>query len=123
MLPKKIRKLLAAIPSFLLLLVRLVGDARVAASDKAILVAAIIYAISPLDLVPDFLPFVGQLDDLYFVALSIDRLIRNAGPDVVRDHWSGSEEVLESLCGRLDSLAAYLPGPVERSLAERVRDR
>ncbi len=98
-------------------------DARVSAADKTILGAAIVYAVSPLDLIPDFIPLVGQLDDLYLVALAIDRLLTNAGADLVREHWSGSENVLESLQGRLDSLARFLPAPVERSLAGWVRSR
>ena len=122
-IPKEIKELLAAIPRFLLLLIRLVGDKRVSLGDKAILAATIVYAISPLDLMPDFLPFIGQLDDLYFVALAIDRLVRNAGPELLREHWTGSEEVLDDLQGRLDTLAGYLPAPVERSIRERVGDR
>ncbi len=121
-LPTELRDLLAAIPRFLVLLLRLLGDKRVSAADKGILIATIAYAISPLDLMPDFLPFIGHVDDLYFVALAIERLLVNAGPELLREHWSGPEHVLESLCGRMDTLARYLPAPVERSLSDRVKD-
>ncbi len=121
-LPTELRDLLAAIPRFLVLLLRLLGDSRVSAADKGILIATIAYAISPLDLMPDFLPFIGHVDDLYFVALAIERLLVNAGPELLLEHWSGPEHVLESLCGRMDTLARYLPAPVERSLSDRVKD-
>ncbi len=121
-IPKEVRELLAAIPRFLLLLGRLLGDGRVSLADKAMLAAAIVYAISPLDLMPDFLPFIGQLDDLYLVALAIDRLLIKAGPEVLMDHWSGPDHVLEALCGGIDTLARYLPASVERSLTARVQD-
>lgn len=116
------RDLIAAIPRFLLLLLRLVRDRRVAFADKAILFAAVTYAISPLDLIPDFIPLLGRLDDLYLIGLAIDRLIGNAGFELISEHWSGPRHTLEALGARLDSLARYLPRPVQRSIAARVRE-
>jgi uncharacterized membrane protein YkvA (DUF1232 family) len=121
--PSRIGRLLAAIPSFLKLLVRLIRDSRVSGADKAILAAAVAYTLIPLDLVPDFLPFIGQLDDLFFVALAIDRLITNAGPELVRAHWDGPEEALVLLCGSLEYLARRLPAPVRETLSRQVEDR
>jgi uncharacterized membrane protein YkvA (DUF1232 family) len=108
----RIRELVAGIPQFLRLLVRLLLDPRVSGADKAMLSAALAYALAPFDLVPDFLPFLGQLDDLYLVALAIDRLITNAGADLVRAHWDGREGSLEALCGSVDDLARRLPAAV-----------
>ena len=113
---RRIRDLIKGIPHFLLLLARLIGDGRVSAADKAILAAAFAYTLTPIDLIPDFIPFIGQVDDLFFLALAIDRLVSNAGPDLVRAHWSGPEEMLVLLCGSLDDLADRLPKPVRARL-------
>jgi uncharacterized membrane protein YkvA (DUF1232 family) len=88
----------------------------VSAADKAILAAAFAYTLTPIDLIPDFIPLFGQVDDLFFLALAIDRLVTNAGPELVRDHWDGPEEMLVLLCGSLDDLADRLPEPVRARL-------
>lgn len=115
--------LLGGIPRFLRLLVRLLGDARVTAADKAAVLAAILYALAPYDLLPDLLPFVGQIDDLFLVALTIDRLIVSAGPELVRLHWDGSDELLGLLTGSLSDLAERLPAPIRRRLSEGGEER
>jgi uncharacterized membrane protein YkvA (DUF1232 family) len=119
----KIRDLIAGIPRFLALLLGLIRDPRVSGSDKALLTAAVAYTLTPIDLIPDFLPIIGQLDDLFFLALAIDRLITHAGEELVRAHWSGREDVLIGLCGSLEDLALKLPAPVRRRLKEEVAAR
>lgn len=122
-LSSRMRTLLLAIPRFVLLLFRLMRDPRVAAADRAILGSAALYALTPLDLIPDFLPVAGQLDDLFLLALAIDRLIRRAGPDLVLEHWDGSAETLDLLCGSLEDLSRRLPGEVRKRLSAAVQDR
>ncbi|MCV5111836.1 DUF1232 domain-containing protein, partial [Escherichia coli] len=63
------------LPNLVVLLGRLLKDARVPAAEKALFAAAIVYVISPLDFIPDGFPFIGQVDDLYIVALTILRLL------------------------------------------------
>ncbi|MEE8549676.1 MAG: DUF1232 domain-containing protein [Gemmatimonadota bacterium] len=122
-LPDDIRELLRNLPHFLRLLVGLLGDARVSRGDKALLTAAIVYTITPLDLLPDFIPLVGLLDDLYFVALAVDRLVKHTDPQVLRAHWDGPEETLESLCQNVDRLSRFLPASVRRRLSRSVESR
>ncbi len=118
-----IRELLRGIPRFLVLLGRLLRDPRVSATDKALLAAAVAYAVTPLDLMPDFLPLLGQLDDLFFVALAVERLVASAGPELVQAHWDGSQAVLGALSGSLADLARRLPEPVRRRLVEEAGSR
>jgi uncharacterized membrane protein YkvA (DUF1232 family) len=120
---KLIKELAKGLPAFLRLLVRLARDPRVAAADKAVMAAAVAYTLTPIDLIPDFIPVLGQLDDLFFLALAIDRLITNAGPELVRAHWDGSEEALILLCGSLDDLSERLPEPVRRRLVAAAEGR
>jgi len=99
------------------------GDPRVSGADKALMATAVAYALVPIDLIPDIIPFLGQLDDLFFLALAIDRLVSRAGPDLIMEHWDGPEEALASLSGSLEDLARRLPGPVRKKLLREVDAR
>jgi uncharacterized membrane protein YkvA (DUF1232 family) len=45
------------------------------------------YLASPIDLIPDFIPVLGLLDDALIVAFVVRHVIRAAGPEVVQEHW------------------------------------
>ncbi len=108
------------IPSFLKLFGRLARDPRVSRVDKAIVAAVLVYLVSPVDLIPDWVvPVVGQLEDVYLLALALSRLVNNAGVDVVLDHWDGDTASLEAALGALDSAGSVLPGPVQALLGKR----
>ena len=112
--------LIRILPSFVRLLIGLARDARVSAFDKALVVATIGYIVMPLDLIPDYIPFLGQVDDLYLLALVLDRLLNNAGRAVLADHWEGAPGDLELAVGALDKAGSFLPAPVRRLLRQRV---
>ena len=117
---RRIRNVLLFIPNMLLLCARLLKDSRVPATEKALLAGAIVYAIVPFDLIPDMLPFVGQIDDAYLVAMTLLRLMERTDPLIVREHWSGGGDVVE-LIGAAAMLAAkFLPKPIRRVLTSRV---
>jgi uncharacterized membrane protein YkvA (DUF1232 family) len=110
------------IPSFIKLLARLLRDPRVSRLDRAIVGAVLVYFVSPVDLVPDLaLPVLGQIDDIYFLALALSRLVNNAGVDVLLDHWEGEDASLELLLGGLERASAILPGPARVLLGGRGR--
>ena len=88
------RALAGFIPDCLLLVRGLLGDTRVARRHKVLLVALLGYVAMPFDLVPDFIPVAGQLDDVLLVGWVLRRLVRGAGPEVVRAHWHGPEPSL-----------------------------
>ncbi|MGI9069510.1 MAG: YkvA family protein [Pyrinomonadaceae bacterium] len=117
---RRIINLLLFIPNMLLLCARLLTDSRVPGTEKALLAGAIVYAIVPLDLIPDMIPFVGQIDDAYLIALTLLRLMERTDPRIVREHWSGGGDVVE-LVGAAAMLAAkFLPKPIRRVLTSRV---
>lgn len=108
------------LPNMLVLLARLVKDSRVPTAEKALLIGAIIYVISPLDLIPDVFPFIGQVDDLYVVALVVLRLINRTDESVVRQHWSGDGDIV-ALADSIASIAPkFLPKRVSRVITSRV---
>jgi uncharacterized membrane protein YkvA (DUF1232 family) len=77
-------------PDFLVLLRRLLGDARVPLRHKVSLALLLAYLASPIDLVPDFIPVVGYLDDAALVVVVLRALVRSGGPELLREHWPGS---------------------------------
>ena len=112
--------LLLVIPNMLLLSARLMVDPRVPAKERLLVAGAIVYAFMPLDFIPDMLPFVGQVDDAYLVALTLLRLMTVTEPHVVREHWRGGGDVVE-LIGSTAMLAGrLLPRRIRRVLTSQV---
>lgn len=108
------------LPNMVKLLGRLLSDSRVATAEKALFVAAIVYVISPLDFIPDVFPFIGQVDDIYVVALTLLRLINRTDETVVRQHWSGGGDIV-SLANSIAKVAPILlPKRVSRVLSSKV---
>jgi uncharacterized membrane protein YkvA (DUF1232 family) len=87
---RRLRELAAFFPDCIVLTRRLLGDPRVPRRAKAALALLLPYLASPIDFIPDFIPIVGQLDDVLLVALALRYVLKLAGPQVVEDHWPGS---------------------------------
>lgn len=116
----RLRSLLMFLPNMVMLLGRLLKDARVPTAEKALFMAAIVYVISPLDFIPDVFPFIGQVDDLYVVALVLLRLVNRSDESVVREHWSGGGDIV-SLADSIANVAPkFLPKRISRVLTSRV---
>jgi uncharacterized membrane protein YkvA (DUF1232 family) len=98
------------IPDCVVLARRLLGDVRVPRRHKLLLGALVGYLALPIDLVPDFLPVVGQLDDAIVAALVLRAVLRGAGPGLLREHWPGPERSLAVVM----RLAGYGAGQVGR---------
>lgn len=109
---------IAELPRFLRLLWGLIRDSRVEIVDKLLVAGAIAYILTPIDLIPDFIPFLGEVDDIYLLVLSIRRLIQNAGRSVLLSHWSGDPADLRDMNLERVLLAAafFLPRRVRRRL-------
>jgi len=89
------RALAGFIPDCIVLVKRLLGDPRVPRRRKALLLLLTGYLALPFDLVPDFIPVAGQLDDAIVVALVLRGVLRSGGEDMLREHWPGPEGSLE----------------------------
>src|SRR5436309_7161290 len=85
------RALAGFIPDCAVLMRRLLADDRVPRWRKALILALIAYLALPLDLVPDFIPVAGQLDDAILVAIVLRLVLRGGGPTVLREHWPGPD--------------------------------
>jgi uncharacterized membrane protein YkvA (DUF1232 family) len=91
------RALAGFVPDCARLFKRLVGDPRIPRRRKLPLVLLAAYLVSPIDLVPDFIPVAGQLDDAILVAIALRSVVRSAGPEIIREHWPGPDESLRAV--------------------------
>ena len=114
-----LRGMVREIPHFLKLLWGLARDPRVSKTDKAIVVGAIAYAALPADLIPDWIPGLGEIEDVFLVALALSRLLSHAGEEVLMDHWEGDEETLEAAIDALDGATQFLPSSIRGLLTGR----
>ncbi|MBO0800317.1 MAG: DUF1232 domain-containing protein [Blastocatellia bacterium] len=115
-----LRSVIMLIPNFLKLLFRLFKDPRVPCAEKALLIGAIAYVISPIDLIPDFIPFVGQVDDLYLISLVILRMLARTDGEVLQQHWDGGGDLAATVAG-IERAARYvLPKKIRNILLGRV---
>jgi uncharacterized membrane protein YkvA (DUF1232 family) len=88
------RELISLLPNLVRLFRGLLGDPRVPRSSKALLLLGAVWLASPIDLIPEFLPGIGGIDDAIVAGLVLRHLVRRAGPDVVKDHWRGDPRTI-----------------------------
>jgi uncharacterized membrane protein YkvA (DUF1232 family) len=88
------RALVTFIPDCIVLVTRLAREPRVPRRRKLLLVALVGYLALPFDLVPDFIPVAGQLDDAVIVALVLRSFVRSGGEQLIRELWPGPEQSL-----------------------------
>ncbi len=91
------RALVGFIPDCVVLFRRLLADERIPRRRKLVLLALVAYLAMPFDLVPDFIPVAGQLDDAIVVAAVLRSVLRAGGPDLLRQHWPGPPASLSAL--------------------------
>jgi uncharacterized membrane protein YkvA (DUF1232 family) len=114
---------LAQLPHYARLLAGLMTDRRVSRLDRALVGIALAYLLLPLDFIPDALPFLGQVDDVFLVMTALQRLVDHAGRAVLRDHWTGSRADLRRLdvAAVVSAAAFFLPGRMKRNLRGLLR--
>jgi uncharacterized membrane protein YkvA (DUF1232 family) len=91
------REVALLLPNVLVLFKGLIRDERVPRGSKALLVLGAAWVASPIDLIPEFIPFLGPLDDAVVAALVLRHVLRTAGDDVIAEHWRGEPETLNRL--------------------------
>lgn len=117
---KVLKESLLFIPNLLKLLYRLLKDETITFTDRALVVAAITYVLSPLDFLPDMIPFLGQVDDILLVALVLKRLMDSVSSEVLISYWDGDEDLL-NLMEKVLNFAVYLvPQGVYRRLVKKA---
>lgn len=104
------------LPNLVKLLARLIRDPRITRRRKIVAGVVLGYLVSPIDLIPDIVPILGQADDVLLVAFAIRHLMEGAGHDIVMEHWDGDPNLLEIIDALLEWGSDLLPQPVRRFL-------
>jgi uncharacterized membrane protein YkvA (DUF1232 family) len=120
-LKERMKGFLMFLPNLVRLLGRLLKDSRVPKTEKALFLAAIVYVISPLDFIPDVIPFVGQVDDTYLVALTLLRLVSRTDENVLRENWPGGGDIVALVNSIAGIAPKFLPKRIRRVLESRVQ--
>lgn len=116
-----VEKAISAVPNLVKLGYRLMRDPRVPVKHKAFLGTALAYLVAPVDLIPDFIPFIGRADDLVLLALALNSMFDAAGEAIVHEHWDGTGDVLEIVAGVVAWGASLVPWPVRRAIKRFLR--
>jgi uncharacterized membrane protein YkvA (DUF1232 family) len=94
------KELATLVPNLVVLFRGLIGDSRVPRSSKVWLWVAVVWIASPVDLIPEFVPVAGPLDDAIVAALALRHLVRRTAPAVVAEHWRGDPATLDRILRR-----------------------
>ena len=120
-LKSRMKNLLMFLPNLVVLCLKLMVDKRVPRTERALFAAAVIYAVVPFDFIPDMIPFVGQIDDLFLIALTVLRLIDRTDDLVVREHWRGGGDIVQLAESAATIAPLLMPKRVARVLLSKVR--
>src|SRR5256885_2718528 len=120
-LKSRMKNLLMFLPNMVVLCARLMVDSRVPRVERALFAAAIIYAIIPFDFIPDMIPFVGQIDDLFLISLTLLRLIDHTDDLIVREHWRGGGDIVALAESAATIAPMLMPKRVARVLVAKVK--
>ncbi len=107
------KNLLLVLPRLGKMIVSLLADREVPTAAKLALGAVAVYLASPVDLIPDFIPFVGYLDDLLLAAIVVDGLLNYVDRPLLLRHWPGSIASLDAAATVARRLAGWVPSRVK----------
>ena len=97
------------------LIMRLMNDSRISGLLKLLPLGSLIYLISPIDIIPDFIPVAGFIDDLLVTVVLLNKIINSADPELLEaidTHWAGEDDVFEKvkeIVGVMNDLSSHLP--------------
>ncbi len=91
------RELATLVPNLTRLFAGLLRDPRVPLRAKVVLGATAVYLAFPIDLVPDFVPIAGALDDAIIAAFALRYVVRASSPEIVAEHWPGDQATLRRI--------------------------
>jgi uncharacterized membrane protein YkvA (DUF1232 family) len=120
-LKSRMKNLLMFLPNMIVLCARLMVDSRVPRTERALFAGALIYAIIPFDFIPDMIPFVGQIDDLFLISLTVLRLIDRTDERVVREHWRGGGDIVQLVESVATVAPLLIPKRISRVLQSKVK--
>ena len=120
---RQFNHLLTDFAALVKLVARLLLDGRVSKFDKTVLGTILIYVLNPMDVMPDVVPIVGQIDDAYLVSLALLRLVNRTDESILREHWGGRRDVVQLIKEITELGTFYLPEKVRIFLVGRAEGK
>src|SRR5437763_15172387 len=120
-LKSRMKNLLMFLPNMVILCCKLMVDKRVPRTERALFVAAVIYAIIPFDFIPDMIPFDGQIDDLFLISLTLLRLIDHTDDTIVLEHWRHGGDIVQLAESAVTIAPLLMPKRNTRELLAKVK--
>jgi uncharacterized membrane protein YkvA (DUF1232 family) len=108
-----VKDLLLALPRLARMLVSLAADRDVPTAAKVVLAALAVYLASPVDLIPDFIPWLGCLDDILLAAIVVDGVLTIVDRSLLLRYWPGPPASLEQVAAVAHRLARWVPQRVK----------
>lgn len=109
---------LFALPDFFILLTRMFMDKRIPANKKVFLGSIIGYLILPIDIIPDFIPVLGYVDDLVLVVLALDQILNETDERILIENWSGKSNVIDLIRSLTKIIQEKMKNPALRSVKD-----
>jgi uncharacterized membrane protein YkvA (DUF1232 family) len=113
----KMAEYLFLLPDFFILLTRLMLDKRVSGKTKLTVGGIIAYLMMPLDIIPDFIPIIGHIDDLVLVVIGLNKVLNDLDPQILTDNWSGDGQVLD----QIKKISAVAEKVVDKTILRRLK--
>lgn len=114
---------LLAVPDFFVLMVRLFADPRIDATAKVVAGVTIAYFVSPVDLIPDPIPIIGEIDDLALALFALDLIGKRIPAQVIQEAWPGEGDVMALVQTGIDLVTKVLPAKVLTALNRLLEKR
>jgi uncharacterized membrane protein YkvA (DUF1232 family) len=108
-----LKETVLALPRVAMLIPKLLSDKRVPARTKASLLGLSVYLVSPWDIIPDFIPGLGQLDDAVVALLLVDGILNQVNDEVLVEHWTGEIETLRRVQDLSRAISHWTPRRVK----------
>lgn len=113
----KVSEYLFLLPDLFILVCRLAMDKRVPSKQKLIVGGIVAYVIMPLDIIPDFIPVIGYVDDLVLIVMGLNIVLNEIDNKVLTDNWSGEGDVLIQI-QKITSVAEKF---LDRTILQRIK--
>lgn len=99
------------IPDMIVLFWRLLRDKRVSIKIKLLIGGIIAYLASPIDIVPDFIPFVGEIDDVAIAFFGLQKIINEVPTEIVLENWQGEDDIIKKVNEAVEYIYKFVGGP------------
>ena len=110
---RAVKDLVLLLPRLARMIASLLGDRELPTKAKLALGAVALYLVSPVDLLPDFIPFVGMLDDVLLVAIVVDGLLNYVNRSLLLKYWPGDVASLDRVAAVARQLARWVPARMQ----------